>query len=87
MVTKRAIAPSAIRYLVGLVTIKSGMNLNEPPHHRQRRKEMKLCKCGHILTEIEIAASEAIAKNSNTPVIYMCRDCWDDYIYHATTGN
>ena len=48
---------------------------------------MKICECGHILTTIEISASEKVAENSNTPVIYMCRDCWDDYSYHATTGN
>ena len=44
------------------------------------------CECGNWLTDIEIAACEQMAKDSETHIIYMCSDCWENYCNHAITG-
>lgn len=46
----------------------------------------KECCCGKILTKEEIEYSEKINKEAKTHLIYMCRDCWVNYAYHALTG-
>lgn len=44
------------------------------------------CECGKIISKERDLGNNKIAKETNTPKLNMCDECWIDYCEHAVMG-
>lgn len=88
-IIKEYIVSDAVDYLLNSRINEYKKLLEQEENKIEKTKDntmLKECCCGKILTKEEIEYSEKINKEAKTHLIYMCRDCWVNYAYHALTG-